>query len=78
MKVVGIKNVSYDRKSDGRHIEGYEIHFTYPSKNIVGEGCDRAFLSTTVVENAGGVPAVGDEVNFVYNRFGKVAGFEVL
>lgn len=79
MKVIGIKPVSYNRKSDGNHIEGVEIHYTYTSKNIEGVGCDRAFISSGALDRMGGeVPAIGAEIEFVYNRFGKVAGFTVI
>lgn len=76
MKVIGIKPVSYNRKSDGQHIEGVEIHYTFPAKSIEGLGCDRAFISSSALQQIGGeVPDVGAEIDFIYNRFGKVAGF---
>lgn len=76
-KIVGVKKIDYNRKSDGARITGVELHYVYESKNIEGVGCDRAFISEYNLENnlAGLVPEVGTEVEFVYNRFGKIAGF---
>ena len=52
------------------------MHYTYPAKNIQGEGCDRAFVSASALDAIGGViPSIGDDVEFTYNRFGKVVGF---
>lgn len=78
MKVIGIKKVSYNRKSDGQHIEGMEIHYSYISKNIDGEGVETAFVGQTVIENEGGiVPVPGDEIDLSYNRFGRVTGYTI-
>lgn len=78
MRIIGIKPVSFNRKSDGRHIEGVELHYTFESKNIEGVGCDTVFISQSVIEeNYGQIPGVGDEVALMYNRFGKVAGFVI-
>lgn len=79
MKVIGIKKVDYVRKSDNSRIEGVEIHYTYPAKNIDGIGCDRAFISASALERTGGVvPELGSEIEFVYNRFGKPTGYTVI
>ena len=76
MKIIGIKNVSYNRKSDNAHIEGVELHYTFPAKNIEGVACDKAFISSRVIEQHGGeIPMVGSEIEPTYNRFGKVAGW---
>lgn len=76
MKVIGIKNVSYNRKADNRLVEGVEIHYTYESKHVTGLGCDRAFISKSVIDdNMGAVPMIGSEIDLLYNRFGKVSGF---
>lgn len=78
MKVLGIKKVSYDRKKDGQHIEGIEIHYSYPSKNIDGVGVETAFVGQTVVEQEGGIiPVPGDEIELSYNRWGRVSGYTI-
>lgn len=78
MNVLGIKRISYDRKKDGQHIEGIEIHYTYQAKNIEGLGVETAFVGQTIVEEAGMVPRPGDEIKLSYNRFGRVNGYEIV
>lgn len=76
MKIIGIRKVSYNRKQDGAHVEGVELTYTYPAKNVEGVRADTAFISQRTIEDNGGFyPQLGDEVDFVYNRFGKVAGW---
>lgn len=79
MKIIGIKIVDYIRKVDGSRVRGIEVYYTYPSKNIEGLGCDRAFISLASLDRMGGeIPPVGSDVDFIYNRFGKVVGFSQL
>lgn len=76
MKIIGIRNVSYNRKQDGARVEGVELTYTYPAKGVEGVRADTAFISKrTIEENDGCIPILGDELEFVYNRYGKVAGW---
>lgn len=76
MKIIGIRQVSYNRKSDNSHVEGVELTYTYPRKNTVGVCADTAFISKVVIDELGGIlPNLEDDVEFTYNRYGKVAGW---
>lgn len=78
MKVIGIKNVAYNRKSDGQRVEGVEVIYTFERKNVDGVDADKAFIGSRVIDDNGGlVPSLGDDVEFLYNRFGKVSGWTV-
>ena len=72
MKVIGIRNVSFDAQ-DGKHISGVSLFCSYPiTKNGFGVGVDKIFLSDAKLGYCGYMPELGDEINVTYNRFGKV------
>lgn len=77
-KVIGVRNVSF-KGSDGRQVDGYSVFYTYKGKDMLcGECADKAFISQNAFNAAGGIiPNVGDEIEFVYNRFGKIAGYSL-
>lgn len=83
-KVIGIRKVDYDRKSDGRHVEGIEVVYTYESKRYEGLCADKQFIGMGTIDRMGGeVLCVGDEFTFTYGRDFKtgsayVNGWEVL
>lgn len=78
MTVMGVKRICYDRKKDGAHVEGIELHYSFPSKNIEGVGVDNCFIGQTIIENEGGViPKPGDEIELMYNKWGRVAGYDI-
>ncbi len=77
MKVIGFRKSSF-KGSDGETIEGVNLYVTYPSEQGEGEECERIFLTKKRLAEVGYSPAVGDEVKPEYNRFGKVAGLEVI
>lgn len=77
MKVIGFRESQF-KGSDGVTIKGMNIFVTYPSEKGEGEECERWFLTKARLSEIGYKPAVGDEVKPEYNRFGKVAGLELL
>lgn len=77
MKVIGFRKSSFTGK-DGNEVKGMNIFVTYPSEKGVGEECERLYLSMERLAQIGYEPSVGDEIKPEYNRFGKVAGLELL
>lgn len=79
MKVIGVRNIDYKRKTDGQQISGIEVHFVFDRKDMLdGVACDKQFIGSGVIEKMNGeIPRVGSNVEFTYNRFGKVAGWIV-
>lgn len=82
MKVVGIKEVNYTSKKTGQPVQGVEVHGTFPSGRA-GFGTshltDVQFMSMQVIEKNGGqLPSEGDEINFFYNKYGKVEHYEII
>lgn len=77
MKVIGFRKSEF-KGDDGNVVKGMNIFVTYPSEKGEGEECERLYLTEKRLAEIGYTPAVGDEVKPEYNRFGKVAGLELL
>lgn len=74
--VIGVRPVSFkDKVNPDKVVEGVSIYYTYPLTHGDGCGADKAFLSSYMLDKMGGeVPAVGAKIEFVYNKYGKIAG----
>ena len=73
MKVIGIALSSF-KGDKGETISGYNVYFSYPLWNGDGEGAQREWVSDRVMATAERFPVVGDEVDVLYNKGGKVRG----
>lgn len=73
-KIIGIAKTEFTAK-DGTQIRGLTIHTTEPMdpKKGQGEVTDHFFLSAAKLAALDFTPAVGQEVDVLYNRFGKVS-----
>ena len=71
MKVIGIRPSSF-KGSDGSEVNGVNLYLT--EKLTTGEGysADRVFVTVSKLNEWGYKPAVGDQVELSYNRYGKV------
>ena len=81
MKIVGIsKPFSFTPKDGKTEISGSTIYTTEPMdpKRGQGEVTDHFFLSTAKLEALDFTPAVGQTVEPLYSRFGKVASLRLL
>lgn len=70
MKLVGYRKTSFQPKDSTDQINGYNLYLTYADEKVVGEACERVFLTSAKME--GYKPEVGDNLSVVYNRYGKV------
>lgn len=82
MKVVGIVHVDFPDKNDSsKRVQGVSVHFLKPITFKDGNGCtaEKVFLSNWYVENrlGGEVPEVGDEIDFSYNKKGRLDNFYI-
>ncbi len=78
-KIIGILPVTFTAK-DGTLITGQKIYYTEPLNPAKGgQGCmaDKFFMTDAKLSSTGTVLAVGDIVNLLYNRYGKVESVEV-
>lgn len=72
--VVGFKKVDFTDK-DGKQIKGYSLHLVRPFDDDYASGTEvrKEFISSQYVSY---VPAVGDHVKLIYNRYGKIGAVE--
>lgn len=68
IKVIGIKKVDYINKQ-GRHVEGSELHCSFPANNVDGLCVDK-FYMTSGFPNLDKVK-IGKEYNIYFNQYGK-------
>lgn len=70
MKIIGIRPSSFTG-TDGKRVSGQNIYLIYPLENGEGHGAERVFVTVEKLSLWPYRPAVGDEVEVVYNRYGK-------
>lgn len=73
MKIIGILSVSFKGR-DGKQVTGKTFYFAerIPSDRGTGYSIEKAFLTEEKIARLSFVPQVGNEVQLLYNRFGKV------
>lgn len=71
MELVGYRKSAFTATDTGERISGYNLYLTYADGNIEGVGTERVFLSDKRL--GGYLPRVGDQLELVYNRYGKVS-----
>lgn len=79
-KIIGISNTSFTPKDSTTPIEGTTFYTTEPidSKNGAGSKGDKFFLTRAKLSALDFTPAIGQEVEVLYNKFGKVATIRLL
>lgn len=78
MKVIGFSERSFTSKDTGALIEGMYIYVSFENNRTTGCACDRFFMSSSRLENCGYHPSLGDDIEPVYNRYGKIIGIRVI
>lgn len=75
--VIGIEHRSYVSKKTGKNVEGYNLYLTQEAndKNLMGVRCYSEWLSPDIYSDE---IEVGCVVVLGYNRFGRVAGVQVV
>lgn len=76
-KVIGIEHRSYVSKKTGKNVEGYNLYLTQEvdDKNVIGIRCYSQWLFPEMFSDE---IEVGSVVSLCYNRFGRVAGVQVV
>lgn len=74
VKIVGIVRTSFQPKDSATTIEGLTIHTTEPIARDRGEGVvtDHFFLTMDKLKSLQFTPAVGQEIEVLYTKWGKV------
>lgn len=73
MKVIGFYEKSFTGR-DGTLIEGVNIYYSYPLKYGTGFGSAKIFVSSNRLSSFGYYPSIDDNIEFDFNRFGKITG----
>lgn len=78
MKVIGFSDRSFTSKSTGALIEGMYIFVTFENNRTTGFACDRFFISRKRLDECGYSPSLDDDIELVYNRYGKITCIRVI
>ncbi len=70
MKVIGFKDTTYDFKKENKQVIGKTLYLAEERKTVTGFHCESVFVSEGKLD--GYKPALDDEIEVYYNRFGKV------
>ncbi len=78
-KIIGIEEIRFMGK-DGKEVVGKRIHLTDPidAGRGIGDAGDKIFLSAAKLADLDYKPAVGQEVELLYDRNGKVKAVTVV
>lgn len=71
MKVIGIRPSSFNG-SDGKTVSGVNLYLTEKLSQGEGYSAERVFVTQAKLNEWNYAPAVGDQVELSYNRYGKV------
>lgn len=70
MQIIGIRPSSF-KGDDGAQVSGQNIYLIYPLDKGEGHGAERVFVTLEKLDQWPYRPNVGDEVEVIYNRYGK-------
>lgn len=75
--IIGIEHRSYVSKKSGKKVEGFNLYLSQQveDKNVLGVRCFSEWISPDMYSDE---IEVGSTVSLCYNRFGRVAGVQVL
>lgn len=78
-RIVGVVNTSFETK-DKTKIEGATIHTleAIDPKRGTGEAGDRFFLSRAKLATLDFKPSVGQEIQTLYNKYGRITTLRLL
>ena len=74
--VVGFRKVNFKDAKTGNPVDGYTLFLERvprPDENITGVECVKQFIASQYVPY---VPALGDQIRLLYNKYGKIGSVE--
>lgn len=77
MKVIGFAETSFTAKDTGAVIDGMNIFVTFENNRTTGSACDRLYVSRRRLEECSYNPSIGDDIEPLYNRYGKISGIRL-
>lgn len=78
-KIIGVVNTSFEAK-DGSKVEGMTIHVLdeIDTKRGVGQSADHFFISSKKIAELDFKPSVGQDIQTLYNKYGRVQTLRLL
>lgn len=73
--MVGFKKVDYVSKKTGKDVHAYELYCNREAPNVTGFEAQKFFIGDAYMGKY--LPAVGDQIDIVFNQFGSVDSVEV-
>lgn len=72
-KIIGLQHMDFDTK-EGTHIDGTTLFVTNPidPRRGTGDEAEKIFISSAKLKELSFSPSVGDNIEVLYNRYGKV------
>lgn len=71
MELVGYRRSAFTATDTGERIVGYNLYLTGEEEKVEGKVTERVFLSDKKLN--GYIPQLGDKLELVYNRYGKIS-----
>ena len=72
MEVVGFRSYSMTAKETGELLEGVTVFCTAKDEKVTGMAMEKFSLSHEKLRKCNWTPMVGDQIELVYNKYGKV------
>ena len=76
-----MKLIGYELKEgnfNGTNFQGYKLYYSYKNSRICGLGIGKEYINSKNLNGLDLDSTLGREIEFNYNRFGKVAEVRVL
>lgn len=76
-----MKLIGYELKEgnfNGTNFQGYKLYYSYKNTKIKGLGIGKEYINSKNLNGLDLDSTLGREIEFTYNRFGKVAEVRVL
>lgn len=74
INIVGTRGTSFTG-SDGRQVNGCSFFYTMHDQHVTGLSTGKCFISEAKLDTLSVFPHVGDTVQVLYNRYGKIDDF---
>ena len=75
LTIVGLRRTAFDT-DDGKHISGISLFCEYISDKIEGYGVEKLFVTDAKLN--GLQLAIGDVIEPIYNRYGKISSVRLV
>lgn len=74
-KVIGYRKVSFTDQKTQKRVEGFSLFLVKPGEGegMTGDEAQKIFISSEYVSY---VPALGDFVQLIYNKYGKISSIQ--